>query len=88
MSNDEIAGRLVVLETFVMTSLGLYLANARNDPDYSKAEALLDHLRSTASTLASSLPIAAKLSAEGYADQLILTLTENLRAMRGESTPH
>jgi hypothetical protein len=87
MTNDEIAGRLVVLEAFSMTALGLYLANARNDPDFSKAAALLDHLKGTASSLAAGLPPTAKSAAETYADHLISVLTENLRSMRGEGTP-
>lgn len=88
MSNDdEITGRLVVLGAFVMTALGLYLANPRNDPDFSKAAALLDHMRASVSALSSALPPTAKCAPEGYADDLISVLTENLRAMRGEGAP-
>jgi hypothetical protein len=36
ITNDEIAGRLVVLEVFVVTAFGLYLSNSRNDPDFSR----------------------------------------------------
>jgi hypothetical protein len=60
MTNDEIAGRLIVLEAFSMTALSLYLANARNDPDFSKAKALLDHLRVSVSSLATALPPTAR----------------------------
>jgi hypothetical protein len=31
--NAEIRARLVTLEVIAVTSLGLYLANAKNDPD-------------------------------------------------------
>ena len=51
MSPDEIAAKLAVLEVFTMTAFGLYLANARNDPDYTKAAALLDHTRVAVSSL-------------------------------------
>jgi hypothetical protein len=84
MTNDEISGRLCVLEVFSMTALGLYLANTRNDPDYGKAAALLQHLRDTVSSLANALPISARPAAESYADQLVARLSENLRTMRGE----
>jgi hypothetical protein len=87
MTNDEMMGRIVVLEAFAMAALGLYLANSRNDPDFSKAAALLKHLKGAASSLAVGLPPTAKLAAEGYADHLVSVLTENLRAMRGEGAP-
>jgi len=84
MSNDDIVGRLCALEIFSMTALGLYLANSRNDPDYAKATALLEHLRNSISLLASPLPAAAKAAAEAYGNHLLETLAQNLRTMRGE----
>jgi hypothetical protein len=63
MTNDEIAGRLVVLEVFVVTAFGLYLSNSRNDPDFSKATALLDHTRAAVSSLATTLPPQAQSAA-------------------------
>jgi hypothetical protein len=34
MNEAETNGLPIVLETFVMMSLGVYLANSKNDPDY------------------------------------------------------
>jgi hypothetical protein len=84
MSNDEIEGRLAALEVFTMTAFGLYLANARNDPDYSKAGALLDHTRAAVTSLATALPAGAQKAANDYADHLISVVKENLRSLRGE----
>ena len=82
MKNGEIVGRLTALEVFSMTALGLYLANSRNDADYSKATALLDFLRQSVSNSASSLPQA---EAAKYAEYLVSTLAKNLKTMRGET---
>jgi hypothetical protein len=54
MNQNEIEGRLIVLEVFVITALALYLANSKNDPDYWKSTALLDHLRATSASNASA----------------------------------
>jgi hypothetical protein len=83
MTDDEIAGRLVVLEVFATTAFGLYLSNARNDPDFSKATALLDHTRAAVSSLAATLPPQAQSAAHEYADHLLSVLAENLRNLRG-----
>jgi hypothetical protein len=84
MDSDEISGRLIVLETFVMTSLGLYLANTRNDPTYSMAAAMLDHLREASVSNAAAAPPAVQAKAKAYSDHLAAVLTENLRLLRGE----
>jgi len=87
MSEDEIAGKLAVLEVFTMTAFGLCLANARNDPEYEKAAALLDHTRVAVATLATTLSPAAQKVAKEYADHLLSVLAENLRGLRGEGGP-
>lgn len=84
MSNDEIAGRLVALEVFAMTALGLYLANSKNDPDYQKAGALIEHLTNLVRTRANNLPPGAQMAADQYAQHLATELRTNLRNMRGE----
>jgi hypothetical protein len=56
------AMRLVVIEVLSLMALGIYLANSRNDPDYSKARALLDHIRETIVGQAQSLPRGAQNS--------------------------
>ena len=85
MTNGEIVGRLVALEVFVVTALGLYLANSRNDADYSKATALLDFLRLSVAQSAEHLPEEARTAATKYSDLLVTTLAANLKNMRGES---
>lgn len=84
MSNDEIAGRLHTLEHFAMAALGLYLANSRNDPDYSKATALLDYLRSSAVASSAKLSPGAQQAVKDYADHLVSELRANVRTLRGE----
>jgi hypothetical protein len=84
MSKDEIEGRLAALEVFTMTAFGLYLANSLNDPDYSKAVALLEHTRAAVTSLATALSPGAQKAANEYADHLVSILEENLRNLRGE----
>jgi hypothetical protein len=59
-----------------MMSLGLYLANSKNDPDYSKAAALLDHLRQTSTSIAATFPLAVQETARKYSDHLTTVLAE------------
>jgi hypothetical protein len=83
MTADEVSARLIVLEVFGMTTLGIYLANDRNDPDYSKAKALLDYLKQTVQS--SRFESAAEQSAATrYAEELAAQVLQNLRALRGE----
>ena len=84
MTNDEIAGRLKVLEVLNMTALGLYLANSKNDPDYSKAAALLDYIRASISAASVDLNPVGIQEAQRYANKLTEILASNLRNMRGE----
>jgi hypothetical protein len=84
MNQDETSGRLIVLETFAMMALGLYLANSRNDPDYSKSAALLEDLRQSSVSIASASGPAVKAAAQAYSEHLTSILAENLRNMRGE----
>ena len=83
MNDAEVSGRLVTLEVLAMTTLGLYLANSKNDPDFSKAKAMLDHLKASVHTQAQSLPPAAQRAAQKYADHLLGLVSENLRQLRG-----
>lgn len=73
MKDGEVVGRLIALEVFSMTALGLYLANSRNDADYSKAAALLDFIRQSVSNSASPLPLDVQAEAAKYADYLVST---------------
>lgn len=84
MTNDQIAGRLLALEIVSTTALGLYLANSRNDPDYSKAFALLDFLRQSVAHSAAPVPPDVKIEAARYTEHLVSILASNLQKMRGE----
>jgi hypothetical protein len=83
MTEDEVSARLIVLEVFAMTGIALYLANSRNDPDHSKAKALLDHMKQTVqdSRFQSS---GEKVTATRYAAELADQVLQNLRALHGE----
>jgi hypothetical protein len=82
MDIDELIARLSVVESFSMLALGLYLANSRNDPDYQKAGALLDHLEQ----LPHQMPLTPeqKAKAVAHSRRLANEVRENLRVMRGE----
>lgn len=87
---DDIAdlkGRLVALEAFALTSLGLYLSNSRNDPGFEKARALLDFIRQTAAQEAEALDPDARRAALHHSDDLASRVLENLRLLHGGSDP-
>ena len=84
MTETDIEARLIVLELFSMTAMGLYLANARNDPDYQKAKALLTWLCDAVAGETQQAPPPMQKAARDYAQHLTDRLRENLRALRGE----
>ncbi len=70
-------------------ALGLYLSNARNDPDYQKAGSLLVSLRASVLALSEQLSPAERDAAESYANELVDVLAKNLRSLTGEGgQPH
>jgi len=79
LTNEQIVGRLMVLEVLTTTAFGLCLANTQNDPDFSKAGRLLEQTREAISSLAMTLPAEARVAAEQYASQLLTVLTQHLR---------
>jgi len=81
---DEANARLIVLETFAMMSLGLYLLKAKNDTDCSRSAALLDHLRQACASNAAASSPAVQAATKGYSEQLASVLAENLRKLRCE----
>lgn len=82
--DDETKGRLMVVEMLAMTSLGIVMASAGNDPDLSKARAILDFIRSTVGERADAegYSPAAKEAARHYADDLLSQALENLKLLR------
>jgi hypothetical protein len=85
MTNDEVVGRLAVLEVLSMTALGLYLANTRNDPEYERAVAMIDHTRVAVANLAAAQPPEAQAVAKEYAEQLLGMLAQNIKMLRGKN---
>jgi hypothetical protein len=84
LTNDELEGRLLVIELFSTMAIGLFLANARNDPDYSKAQSIFVALGDAVDHQAQGLsPIAAK-AARDLAKSLISNLAQEIRSLRGE----
>jgi len=85
MSNEELAGRVVALEVISMTALGLYLANAKNDPDGSRTKAIFQALRSAISAHAQTLPPETRSHAIKYGDALLDQVEQNLPALVGHT---
>lgn len=85
MSLSTIEGRLLALEVLTMTALGLYLANARNDPDASRATALLDFLRQQIAQESRRLVPAAQRAAIQEGDRLLALVAQSLPALHGQS---
>jgi hypothetical protein len=84
MNADQISGRLVALEVLSTLAIGLYLVNSRNDPDYSKAEALLSQMQQKINSQAQTLPPEARAAAREYGEHLRSLLSKALRSMRIE----
>jgi hypothetical protein len=82
--DDELAGRLCAVEVIAMMAMGMYLANAKNDPDYSKAGAIIEVLRRAVVDQLPDLPEGARPYALAYSGELLDTLSRNLRTLRGE----
>jgi hypothetical protein len=88
ITNAEIRGRqrLAALEVLAMTSLGLYLANAKNDPDGSRTQAFLDFLRVSIAGRAADLPPTGLREAQRYGDELLSLVQQNLPALVGQTS--
>jgi len=87
MKDEEkviLTAQLAVLESFIMMTLGLYLAASRNDPAYEKATALLNELRRVSTERVAHLGSSAQHEALRYADFLARQVSHNLRSLRGE----
>jgi len=87
VTSDEIAGRLIVLETFAMTALGLCLATGSADSGFKRAHMLLEHLKGTIRSLGAGVSPEVKKAAEGYGGYLIDLVSKNLKVIEGRKTP-
>lgn len=84
MTDDEVRGRLVVLEAFCMGTLGLiFTLTGSDDPGHQKAIITLNALQATAKDrLVEAADPAIVQPGEAYLDELLSILSENLGVMR------
>jgi hypothetical protein len=84
MTEDEIRGRLVVLEVFCMGALGLVFSlTASTDRQNQKAIAVLNGLQAAAKRrLVEAAEPAIVAPGEAYLDHLLSTISENLGLLR------
>jgi hypothetical protein len=82
MSNElaTITGRLNALESLTLMFAGIVLAQAPNDPDRTKAIAILDEVRRTAARRGEETGCPSET--KSAVDELISTLSENLELLR------
>ena len=78
MTNEEIAGSLVVLETFAVSAFALSIANAAQE-DHTKVSRLLEQSRETIGARAMTLGPDAQETVAKYADHQLAVLTQLLR---------
>jgi hypothetical protein len=85
MTDEEVRGRLVVLEVFSMSALGIIFAlvTARDDPKHEKTIATLDGLKATAKRRLNEAGDPAIIEpGELYLDELLSELSGNLGVLR------
>jgi hypothetical protein len=82
MSNElaAITGRLNALEALTMMFAGIILAQAPNDPDHTKAIAIMDEVRRTA--VLRGEETGCPLETACAADELLSSLSESLGLLR------
>ncbi|RTE92750.1 hypothetical protein [Bradyrhizobium sp. LVM 105] len=85
-NEDAIIARLAGLEAMACGCFTFLLASAGNDPDASKAKAILDVLRADADRGMAHLPDHIQAEAKAYLTTLTKQVLENLRALRGGPT--
>ena len=84
---SELEGQIAVLEVVNVVTLGLYLANTKNDPNFERARALLDFIRDFAlKKTAEDLPSPeARQAAARYTDSLLSQVLESVPHLRGSN---
>jgi len=83
MESDRIVVRIAVLENLCVAALGMYLANVRNDPDFSKSRALLDSLQAEGEQSISHLPEPMRREGALVQKSLLDRIRNNLAALHG-----
>jgi hypothetical protein len=88
MNEDAIIARLAALEILAGSAFTFMLASAGNDPDMSKAKAILNVIKSDADSALAHLPENIRTEAKAYLSNIIDIVLTNLTALRGgSSTP-
>jgi hypothetical protein len=84
MTDDEIKGRLVVLEVMCMTSIGILFAlTGKSDPTNRQAITTLDAIQIAAKRrLTEENDASIKSAGENYLDWLLSEVSENLGILR------
>jgi hypothetical protein len=80
---ESLTVRISVLESLCVMTLGLYLANARNDPGFSKSNALLDHLQQTIERSIAHMPKPMRDEGAAVLKDMLGRVRQNLSALHG-----
>ena len=83
MNEDAIIARLAALETLAGSCLTFLLASAGNDPDLSKAKAILDVINAEADQGMKHLPAKIHDEAKTYLTNITNQVLQNVKALRG-----
>jgi hypothetical protein len=84
MNDDAIIARLAALEILAGSCLTFLLASAGNDPELSKAKAILDTINSEANSGLAHLPPNVQAEAKTYLTNVTGNVMKN-KALRGMS---
>lgn len=87
MTNDEIAGRLIVLEAIATASLSMILIRPGEAVDPVKAHGLLDSIRQGIAINAAAYPREIATAARDYADHYLSHFLESIDALDGRTEP-
>jgi hypothetical protein len=80
---DQVIARLAVLESICGATIRLYLANARNDPKFEKANAMVAALRQDILNGIGHLAGPVRAEPAMYMESVIRQVTSHLPALRG-----
>ena len=81
---ERLAVRIAALENVTTATLALYLANSLNDPDLSKAKALLDALTSDGQDGLAKFPELVRQEGIAYLSALLNRVLQMIPALRGD----
>ena len=85
MNENAILARLTALEVLSASCFTFLLASAGNDPDLSKAKAILNALNTDADEGLKHLPEGTQAEAKAYLASITSNILQNVQALRGGS---